>query len=462
MRVLLLNQFYPPDAAPTGQVAHDLARCLVARGHDVTALASRRSYAGEGEYPAREIIDGVAVQRLAAFSFGPKSHLRKLLAYASFYVATAVRLALVRPRPQVVVALTTPPYIGLLVRLVGFVRGWQRVHWIMDLYPDVMAAHGMLGRGLPGRLAALALGWLTRRELAGAGLVLTLGPDMAERCRRYVRPARRLEWVPLWAGEDLFAVDEEAVQRLRRERGWDGKLVLLYSGNMGLGHRFGEFLAAADAAEGGDGRRPAVGERNPRLIASSLHRFIDCQGGALCRGESEAPAVASAAVRSTRPPARAAALPLHFAFAGGGKRRAEIEAFMGSHPAAPVELLPYADARDLAVHLRSADVLLASLEPAWAGCMLPSKIQGMFAAGRPVLFVGPAECSAARWIRAAEAGWVVEPGDQDGLHRCLEQARHPVECARRGAAAQAYALAHFGQARNCGRIADLVERSIST
>lgn len=409
MRILILNQFYSPDSAPTGQVAHDLARSLVARGHEVTALASRRSYSGAAVYPAREVIDGVAVQRLATLAFGPKSHVRKLLAYASFYAATAIRLARLRPRPDVVVALTTPPYIGLLARLVGFWRGWRRVHWVMDLYPDAMEAHGMLGASAPGRLVASWLGWLTRREFAGAAAVLTLGPDMATRCARYLRSPDRLAWVPLWAETGLFTADHEAVRRLRSERGWDGKFVLLYSGNMGLGHRFGEFLAlAAQSAES-------------RLSAAS-------------------------AVCSPR-----------FAFAGSGRRQAQIEAFIQAHPEAPVELLPYAASGDLATHLRSADVLLVSLEPAWVGCMLPSKLQGIFAAGRPVIFVGPRACSIARWIEEAGAGWVVEPGDAGGLRRCLEQALHPAERMRRGAAGRVYALAHFEQTRNCARIADLIE-----
>ena len=407
MRILILNQFYPPDAAPTGQVAHDLARCLVARGHEVTALASRRSYLGEAEYPAQDVRDGVTVQRLAGLSFGAKSHVRKLLAYAWFYASTAVRLALLRPRPEVVVALTTPPYLGLLVRWVGLVRRWRRVHWIMDLYPDVMEAHGMLGHNPAGRLAASALRWLTRRELAGAAAVLTLGPAMAERCRPYVRPGTRLEWVPLWAGEGLFSADEEAVRSLRRERGWDGALVLLYSGNMGLGHRFGEFLAAAAA--------------DPQALTST------------------------------------AATSVRFVFAGAGKRRAEIEAFAREHPAASIELLPYAGPEQLAVHLRSADVLLASLEPAWAGCMLPSKLQGMLAAGRPVIFVGPRECSLAHWVEAAGAGWTVETGDHSALAVALQAALDPQERRRRGLAAQVYARAHFRTAPNGARIADLIE-----
>jgi len=415
MRILLLNQFYPPDGAPTGQVAHDLARCLVARGHEVSALASSGGYCGQGGYPRRQVLDGVVVERVRTSSFGPKSHLRKLLSYASFYLVTAFRLALLSPRPEVVVALTTPPYIGLLARLVGWCRGWRRVHWVMDLYPDVMVAHGMVGRGVAGRLALAVLRWLTRRELAGAQAVLTLGPDMAARCGQYVASPGSVAWVPLWAADGLFTGAEEAVRERRRERGWDGRLVLLYSGNMGLGHRFGEFLAAAAAR---------IAER-----------------GARSAGQGEA----------------CDAAPVVFAFAGGGRRRADVEAFLREHPGAPVELLPYCPAGDLAVHLRSGDVLLASLEPAWAGCMLPSKVQGILAAGRPVIFVGPPECSLAQWVRQADAGWVVPAGDEAALRAAIRAAADPEERRRRGVSAQAFARRHFDREHNCALIAEVLE-----
>jgi glycosyltransferase involved in cell wall biosynthesis len=452
MRILILNQFYAPDAAPTGQVAHDLARALVARGHTVSALASRRSYSGTAVYPAREILDGVLVQRLAALSFGPKNHVRKLLAYASFYVATAIRLALLRPRPDVVVALTTPPYIGLLARLVGSWRGWRRVHWIMDLYPDVLAAHGMLGWGVGGRLVGAGLRWLTRCEFAGARAVLTLGPDMAARCGCYVRSPERVEWVPLWAAEGLYSADADAVRRLRHERGWDGKLVLLYSGNMGLGHRFGEFLAAAAQSAERGGQRIEGGGSGGESAATSraLEREPAVRSTAVRSAAVRSTAVRSTAVRST-------AVRSTFVFAGGGRRRAQIEAFVGAHRGAPVELLPYATAEDLAVHLRSGDVLLASLDPAWVGCMLPSKLQGGFAAGRPVIFVGPRACALARWIEEAGAGWVVDSGDVAGLLAAVQAAGVAEERWRRGAAAQAYARRRFDHSENCRRIAVLIE-----
>ncbi len=61
MRFLLLNQFYPPDPAPTGQYLHDLAQVLVARGHDVQVLCSRRSYDGSSVYAPTEIMANMAL-----------------------------------------------------------------------------------------------------------------------------------------------------------------------------------------------------------------------------------------------------------------------------------------------------------------------------------------------------------------------------------------------------------------
>ena len=425
MHILLLNQFYPPDVAPTGQVAHDLARCLCERGHAVTVLSSRQGYAGAACYPPYERRDGVSVQRLATLGFGAKGHWRKLFSYASFYLAVLGRLATVRPRPDVIVALTTPPYIGLLARLVGCLRRWRRVHWIMDLYPDVMQAHGMLPAGLAGHWLAAGLRWLTRREFGGAAAVITLGPDMSSCCARHRGSGGRVEWVPLWAADSVFVADVGSACRLRRDRGWDNDLVLLYSGNLGLGHRFDEFLAAAVALAPGAGCPSPVG----------------------AAGSETEPSVASR--RSVR-----------FVFAGGGRRRPEVDAFARSHPQALIEVMDYVALDDLGIHLASADVLLASLEPAWAGCMLPSKIQAMLASGRPVIFVGPSDSSPACWIEAAGAGWTVAPGDVEALLACIEQARDPAERARRGAAARAYAAAHFDRRQNCARMADLIERAV--
>jgi hypothetical protein len=145
-----------------------------------------------------------------------------------------------------------------------------------------------------------------------------------------------------------------------------------------------------------------------------------------------------------------------FVFYGGGKRRREIEAFIAAHPGAPVELHDYAPAAELAAHLMTADVHLVSLEPAWTGTMVPSKLQGIFAVGRPVVFIGSAESSIGRWVEESGGGWVVVPGDVDGLRAALEEARDPEVRRMRGEAAARFSSKCFDRETNVRRVVEVL------
>ncbi len=182
MRFLLLNQFYPPDAAPTGWYLHGLAQELERRGHHVKVLCSRRSYDGKDSFPRRENLDGVEVFRLPATGFGRRGFVGKMADYFSFYVSLATALLLDRSKPDLILSLTTPPYLGVLAKLAAGRHGCRHAHWIMDLYPDVMFAHRMArADGLIFRF----LQNLTRFQLRGAEAVISLGPKMAERVAAY-------------------------------------------------------------------------------------------------------------------------------------------------------------------------------------------------------------------------------------------------------------------------------------
>lgn len=201
---------------------------------------------------------------------------------------------------------------------------------------------------------------------------------------------------------------------LRCERGWaDDELVVMYSGNMGLGHRFGEILKLAERLDG-------------RGLGSGVPRS-----------------------RSVR-----------FVFYGGGKRREEIEGFIERHPGAAVELHDYVDAVSLSDHLASADVHLVSLDPAWTGTMVPSKLQGIFAVGRPVIHIGSAESSLGRWVNASGGGWVVRPGDVDGLRAAMEEAFSPTIRQAKGMAALDFANLHFSKESNVARLSQLFGRAL--
>jgi glycosyltransferase involved in cell wall biosynthesis len=404
MRFLLLNQFYPPDPAPTGQYLHGLARVLVERGHQATVICSHRSYDGTKSFPPREILDGVEVRRLWATGFGRKGFIGKMADYLSFYLSLGLALTFDRSKPDLILSLTTPPYIGLLGKATAHKCGCRHAHWIMDLYPDVLFAHKMAREdGLAFRL----LRKLTRFQFRGAKAVLSLGPQMAEKVAIYADSESRMmpvAGIPLWSDPELTPWPMNTTNLLRVERGWDANdVVFLYSGNMGLGHRFGEFLEAARQ----------LGPSGPRWV-----------------------------------------------FSGGGKRRREIETFAKTHPAARIEFLGYVPQDRLREHLGSADVHLASLDSAWQGLIVPSKVQASFAAARPVLFVGGRQCETAAWIQESAGGWIVDQDDLNGLLEAINQALASGERQRRGQAALKFAQKNFKMSENCTHIASLLEGGV--
>jgi glycosyltransferase involved in cell wall biosynthesis len=696
MRLVFLNQYYPPDAAPTGVMLRAVAEECARQGHEVTVICAAGGYAGGGggtsnvehrtsnvEHRSEDDCSGASVTvaghvsspqinnrqstidnrqspspspqlspnddssastlterrymagspptvlRIPATRFGRGTFVGKLLDYASYYVGVAWRLGTLDPPPDRIVALTTPPYLSVLARAFSRFRGADHAHWVMDLYPDVMVAHGMLAEGgwKHRLLAGLARWGFGGRRCAA---VLTLGPDMAARIEHrtsniehrreesccgapmtavsspdsenqksainnhqssisspdsenqqstiishqssisspdsqpsifnsqlspsdstlrgmnesrdesrgpclpttdHRRPIT-VSWVPLWGeggdiehrtsdverrrggeeggniehrtsdverrrgeeeggniehrtsdierrrgeeergniehrtsdverrrgeaeggrgggGDDAAGRSEHGLRRdavatgLRAARGWgDDELVVMYSGNMGLGHRFQEILEA-------------VGARTSDVE----HRTSNVEGrGGTERGIDSASSKVSQFYSNNQPSALNSQLlqKQRFVFYGGGKRRGEIEAFMAAHPEAPVELHDYAPAEELSAHLMSADVHLVSLEPAWTGTMVPSKLQGIFAVGRPVVFVGSPESSIGRWVEESGGGWVVAPGDVEGLRAALDEARDPEVRRNRGEAAASFARENFNRETNARRVVEVL------
>jgi glycosyltransferase involved in cell wall biosynthesis len=257
-----------------------------------------------------------------------------------------------------------------------------------------MQVHGLID-GFP----LQALRSLARASYTGASTIVTLGPAMAERLRAYTGGSTRLAWAPLWVPPELVPWPTTQTVPLRGERGWaDERLVLMYSGNLGLGHRFGEFLEAATR----------LGPEGPR-----------------------------------------------WAFAGTGRSRPIVERFVVEHPELPVELLPYAPEARLREHLCSADVHLISMDSRWEGTLLPSKLQASFAVGRPVIFVGGESQDMARWILESGGGWVVAEDDGSGLLRAVAEAGDAAERARRGRLALAFAEARFHRERGLDALVSL-------
>jgi colanic acid biosynthesis glycosyl transferase WcaI len=85
----------------------------------------------------------------------------------------------------------------------------------------------------------------------------------------------------------------------------------------------------------------------------------------------------------------------------------------------------------------AADVSIVAVADGLEGLVVPSKLYGIMASGRPALYVGPVASEAARTITAYGCGFVVSNSDADGFTQAILSAQRDAATAQAmGAAAR--------------------------
>jgi glycosyltransferase involved in cell wall biosynthesis len=273
--------------------------------------------------------------------------------YLSF-LAGSLWHGLCGPKPDLVVTLTTPPLLSLVGLAIQRWRGARHIIWEMDIYPDIAADLGVLK---PGGFAAKALGWLADVSRNRADRVIVLGECMRRRLLTHGLPNDKICVAENWADSDALPGAHRHGEPAAP--GASGAFSVLYSGNFGRAH-------------------------DAETIAGAM---AELKGGEAFR----------------------------FVFAGGGSRQAWLRSFCESNGVENARFLPYCERGELSARLASGHVGLVTQQPASIGAVVPSKIYGILAAGRPVLFVGPRESTIADIIERWGCGWQIDCGDVGGL-----------------------------------------------
>jgi glycosyltransferase involved in cell wall biosynthesis len=181
-----------------------------------------------------------------------------------------------------------------------------------------------------------------------------------------------------------------------------------------------------------DGARiqPLAPERNPLRAAWGLEgRFVIGYCGNLGRAHEVEPVVELMTLLADEPG-------LLFLFVGAGFGYRALRAEVAARGLANVVFRPYQDRARLPESLTAPDLHLVTLRPACEGLVMPSKLYGALAAGRPVVFVGDPEGDVGR-IVGAGLGLVASPQAMPALAEEIRALRRdPARLARLGAAAR--------------------------
>jgi len=293
------------------------------------------------------------------------------------YVALSVPRSLPVPC-DLVLAMTDPPFEGIVGAFVAMLKRKPYVYNIRDLYPDMAVSGSIIQPGPMARLWEVLDRWALRR----VERVVALGEDMRRRIISKGVEGSRVVVIRdgaeiLQPGMARTDIDPEVVRAIRG----DSKFVLVHAGNLG-------FYGAWDT-----------------LIAAA--RRVEKEGVGLV-------------------------------FVGDGAQREQIE--LASRGAKNVRFLPFFPSNKIPSVLAAGDAHIITIRRGLEGIVVPSKMYGILAAGRPIVAVAPAESDAASLTTRIGCGITADPDRAEDLAaKVLTLSREPERAKAMGEAARAAA-----------------------
>jgi glycosyltransferase involved in cell wall biosynthesis len=299
---------------------------------------------------------------------------RRIVNYLT-YVMLAVSRALPIPC-DVVLTMTDPPFAGIVGAVVGLLKGKPYVYNIRDLYPDMATGGSIVAPGFLSRVWEKLHRWALRR----ASRVIVLGEDMRARIIAKGVDQKRVMIVRdgtdiIPAGSPEPPLDPEVIRAIRG----DFRFIALHAGNLGFYGAWQTLLAAA------------------RVLSNNGVGFV---------------------------------------FVGDGAQRAQLEA--AASGSENVRFLPFFPASKISSVLAAADIHIVTVKRGLEGVVVPSKMYGILAAGRPIVAVAPAESDAATLALRQGFGVAADPDKPEELVAALRALMNdPPRIAALGAAARA-------------------------
>lgn len=366
--LMVLNQYYAPDIASTGQIAAELCQALSRKGFEIYVITAQPSYTScySPKAPYFEIQEGVHIYRVPLW--GPKGRERlhvRLSGYFQFLCKgwwLSWRLGR-KVLPEYIITFQNPPLIPLLGAWLAKKLHARFIYILFDIHPDVLLATGW---NLP-QVVTWVWEQFNKWTFKSADVIVVLGEGMKQTLLTKGVPPHKVKVIPLWGRPELSPSPKD--QALRYELGIkDEEIMLLYAGNMGIMHPLDPLLDAVKFAEG---------------------------------------------------------LPIWFVFVGDGVRLQQLVTRAKREGLRKVIFLPFQTEERFVRFVSAADACFVVLKPGLEKLALPSRTFTFLSAGKPIIAWMSPQAEVARLLRDGGCGWNVTSFEQliDLLHQLVNDRR---------------------------------------
>jgi colanic acid biosynthesis glycosyl transferase WcaI len=386
VKVLLLNQYYPPEEQ--NFYVHECATGLALRGHEVTVLTAFPNYGKGRVYDGyrhkafqRDTIDGIPVCRSWVYATGRKSFVSRALNFGSFCLSALVSGPFVVSRPDVIYTSTPPLPLGVTAALLARYHGSRLIIHVQDVYPRLAVEHGMLTNRAAIRFFEAMERWIYKQ----AEKVVVISEDFREDLVNKGVAIDKVAVVQNWADPN-FVTPRPKENEFRRSLQADGRFVLIYSGGLNNNANLDPVIRAAH----------------------------------VLRAE-----------------------PFLFVIVGEGQYKRALEQLTARLSLTNVTFMPFQPRNRYPDVLSAADMNLVTLSSRSAVCSVPSKVYKLMAAARSILAITQERNELHRLVTTANCGICVLPDDPPAVVQALRwAATHPNEVSAQGKNARTYLEQH--------------------
>lgn len=389
LKICFFNRSYAPDLGATGQLLAELAEDLVRHYNcQISIVAGLPTSSAKGVWKSawrglgfrREVIRGVTIFWALGTTFQPIRFAARTTNYMTYFLSACLA-SLCIPKQDVVVALTDPPIIGLAALLAARRSGARFVFLCEDVFPEVTAVLEDFQSKTVHRFLRSVSRFLIRR----ADAVVALGETMQDRLITEKGALReKVTVIHNWV-DCRAIVPAPKKNPFSVSQGLCEAFVVTHSGNVGLSQNLDVLLDAAEKLRS-----------YPEIV---------------------------------------------FAITGDGVRRQPLEARARARQLSNVRFFPYQPKGSLVDSFATADVFVISLKNGLSGYIVPSKLYGILAAGRPFIAAVEEDCEAAIIARQHDCGLCAQVGNPNDLvDRILTLYRNRTLARRLGENARRLAL----------------------
>jgi glycosyltransferase involved in cell wall biosynthesis len=272
-------------------------------------------------------------------------------------------------RPELFIV-NQPPLMCLVGYLQYKLHGRPYVLWIDDVWPDVLVR-----RGIAGQRSLIVRLWraLNRLTYGHAAHIITIGPYMRKTIQPYALNGTPISVVPTWVDSNVIRPISKQANAFAQTHGQEGKITILYSGNMGATHDMKSIVEAA------------------RLLRDHDN--------------------------------------MHFMLLGAGEQFEWVRS--SCHDLPNVTVLPLQPPEIFPQSLATGDIALICMERGIEGISMPSKTYASLAAGSAVLGICAHESDLTALIEECDCGrWVEPQSPQAIVDALIEMTGSVVELAR--------------------------------